>query len=218
MRMGWRESVNRCTLYNLSYQNLCRHEWKIGKKKICFGSSVTWELVYFILSFATAVHSFLVNEMEESILPFKLLHAVFWLREEFAEVIKKDQGNAALGHSLFCSVSQQSEMIYKWSDGGVESTVPSQVAAVFLSARGKGKALRNEVHMAAGHTSWRLSGWRQWNQPSHSQKVKRGQANYREEERESRKSLNISVTFSRFAVKAWRYIVCEGRQVYDIVC
>jgi len=47
--------------------------------------------------------------------------------------------------------------------------------------------------------------------------VKRGQANYREEERESRKSLNISVTFSRFAVKAWRYTVYGGRQVYDIV-
>lgn len=47
---------------------------------------------------------------------------------------------------------------------------------------------------------------------------KRGQANPREEERERRKSLNISVTFSRFSVKAWRYIVCEGRQVYDIVC
>lgn len=46
----------------------------------------------------------------------------------------------------------------------------------------------------------------------------RGQANSREEKRERRKSLNISATFSGFAVKAWRYIVCEGRQVYYIAC
>lgn len=78
--------------------------------------------------------------------------------------------------------------------------------------------LGNEDLAAAGHMLPRSSGCRQWNQPSHSQKVKRGQANYRKKERENRKSLNISVTFSRFAAKAWRYIICEDRQVYDIVC
>lgn len=35
------------------------------------------ELVYLILSFATVVCSFLVDEMEVNILPFKLIHAVF---------------------------------------------------------------------------------------------------------------------------------------------
>lgn len=91
---------------------------KLGKNT-WFGSSVAWELVYFILSFATVVRSVLVNAVEEGTLPFKFLRAVFWLREQLAEVIKKDLGNVGLGHHLFCSVSQQSEMIYKWSDGGV---------------------------------------------------------------------------------------------------
>lgn len=133
--------------------------WK--KKKICFGSSVMWELIYLILSFATVVCSFLVDEMKVNILPFKLLHAVFWLRKGFAGVIKKDQGNVGLVQCLFFSVSPQSGMICKWSGGltyfsaDVKSIKPSQVAVVFQSVWGKGKAkvqkLRNEV---GPHWSW----------------------------------------------------------------
>lgn len=40
-----------------------------------------------------------------------------------------------------------------------ESTKPIWVGTIILSVCGK--ALRNEVHVAAEHTSQRLSGWRQ---------------------------------------------------------
>lgn len=71
---------------------------KLGKNT-CLGFFVTWELVCFVLFITTVVHNFLVNEMDKvHALPFKLLHAVFWLREEFDEVIKKNRGSVGLGH------------------------------------------------------------------------------------------------------------------------
>lgn len=47
------------------------------------------------------------------------------------------------------------ELAYFSAD--VVGTKPSQVAADFLSVCGKGKALRNEVQVAARHMSQRLS-------------------------------------------------------------
>ena len=169
---------------------------------MCSGSSVPWELVYFILSFATvALCGFPVKAMEKSILPFKHPHAVFWLREEFAEVIQKDLGNVGLGLRFFCSVSQQSEMIYKWSDGrggwwgclayffaDVGSAKPSQVAAIFLGACGRGKPwqMRSTRQMGTCHGDYLAGGneislrihkrWREAKQTTGKRRERAGKA------------------------------------------
>lgn len=153
---------------------------KLGKNT-WLGFFVTWELIYFVLFITTVVHNFPVNGMDKvHTSPFKLLHAVFWLREEYDKVIKKDIGSVGSGHFYLCSKGQQWEIDYSWGGRGV-GLFPcrcweyrAQLGRNHLSkCVWQRQEMRNEAHVADERTSQRLSGWGQWNLTSHSQKGSR---------------------------------------------